>query len=109
MCCGDTSCAGCSGRARAGTFYVTTDVPFMTNFTNVCTSVYVCPGRVGAVWKSGPDQNGGILACASVIHTQLGHMNQLEPSMLALHGTAQSKQANGHTPPGFSQRASPEL
>ena len=22
------------------------DVPLITNFTNVCTSVYVCPGRV---------------------------------------------------------------
>ena len=53
----DTGCAGFSGWARAGTLYVTTDVPLMTHFANVCTSVYVCPGRVGAVWNSGPDQN----------------------------------------------------
>ena len=46
MCCGDTRCAGCCGWARAGTLYVTTDVPFMTNFTNVCTSVYVLAGTL---------------------------------------------------------------
>ena len=42
--CRGAGCVRVSGWTRAGTLYVVTDVPLMTNFTCVCTSVIHVPG-----------------------------------------------------------------